>query len=805
MAQSHAAPRPPRGDGNERKEGADCNDASLMKNEIIIDEHHSRNGGAIIDAPNNIIPVQKINNKIMEENNQPPSLESSTDDGDAVMEDVAASGKPPSGGEDHVEGDTTTTAIRSYGAITAASKDDAACIDSKSDGAPAKPLALNLQSPPVGGDDAAVVDARQQNILSSIQHRRQLLAWVRESRIACEQSRNNVTSGTKMSFVAAILDDHAKEVEDTNTSPSGRTTSSTTDEVADYKKVAKLANSALALQRKKSSTAISENVAQRELRRGYSIGKRMSAAVSTLNNSGNVGGWTSSTDCSISADAASSSSAVPPNNVTSSTAMTNNTKSSQNKPVFPPSVGKHFDPTTTAQSSLSKVAAEKLLKKARKRASNIKKSGVVCLDESSNTFAAALPTNANAISAHNSTPCWTLSASAVRLRDRRDELAKELKKLLINQHRSNSGEKRKADEAAEATAAACEKSPFTSHKRPKDARAKATQSSLTKLLSLSEMGNAKEAPRLPPRRMTQWDCILEEMRWMASDFIEERKWKVACGKLLSSSVKQYVEDQKLVAKSAKGKSKSTPNTADDKSIATETPSSSIATSTKPTMIVDTKFNNRRKLSISDSNPLYVDPSNEDVELSRKISQLLSLTVSDHWDVVLSKGVFPLTDDSYKVGYERFRKVTGELLGETSEVRLQSSINDLTPIAQPAFPELNFDDISKKLNESVKYAFSLKAKTNDALEKERVLQKYRKSFTHGVDLSYSQIKAVHFIESVWGSREETSVAALIGGDVGRGKTIACCSILWKNRFTGPQLILCSPALLVSSPQQLVFLC
>ena len=872
MAQSSA---PLGGSSPPGKADDEQHNVNLIKNEsaILVGEHHQHgNGAAIIEPSNNnsIVPLQKINNPLLmeeeeeEDNNQPPSLESSADDGDAVMTDAAtsSSGKPLSseGGENHVERlrDNNNAAVVDAAASSTNSNNN--------EGVPMNnPLATtnaaaapavapnNLQSPSdidiggakVGGDDDDNGDARQQKILASIQHRRQLLAWVREGRIACEQSRNNVSNGTKKGFVAVLLDEHAKEVAGntnsttqqqdgaaaaTKTSSSGGTAASTSatttsaDEIANYKKIAKLANSAIVLHRKKSTSTITENAtAQRDLRRGSNIGKRMSAAVTTLNNFGNVRGW-ASTDTSTSGDKSSSlSGAVLPKNVTSTaSSMTsaNNAKSSSpNRATFPPSsVGKQInsslDVAPTSSSLSSKIVTEKLSKKARKRASSVKKTGASNAIDGSSNHAAGGSANAVNSAADNTNQYLTLSASAVRLRDRRDELARKLSNLLQTQHISSSsssscggdggGEKRKADDVGEI-------SPFTPRKRTKDLRrTKVTQSSLTKLSSLSEMGKAKEASRLPPRRMTQWDCVLEEMRWMASDFIEERKWKVACGKSLSSSVKQHIDGQKLAAKAAaKGKSKNTPNKSEDTSSAvTETPSSlSKPISTKTTKSVDSKSSDRRKMSISDSNPLYVDPSNDDVEHSRKISQLLSLTVSDHWDVTLSKGAFPPTDDSYMAGYERFRKVRRELLGETSEISVQSSScdNGSTPPAPPTFQELEFDDISKKMQESVKAINSLRAKTEDTLSKERALQKYRKSLTCGVDLSNAQLKAVHFIESIWGAREEMSIAAVLGGNVGIGKTIAGCSTLLKNRHDGPQLVLCSPASLVSIPHGWMVLC
>ena len=47
-----------------------------------------------------------------------------------------------------------------------------------------------------------------------------------------------------------------------------------------------------------------------------------------------------------------------------------------------------------------------------------------------------------------------------------------------------------------------------------------------------------QPPRLPPRTKTTWDCVLEEMKWMAIDFHEERKWKVALGKSISNDIQK---------------------------------------------------------------------------------------------------------------------------------------------------------------------------------------------------------------------------------------------------------------------------
>lgn len=44
--------------------------------------------------------------------------------------------------------------------------------------------------------------------------------------------------------------------------------------------------------------------------------------------------------------------------------------------------------------------------------------------------------------------------------------------------------------------------------------------------------SAKRLPRVqePPRQKAHWDYLLEEMTWLAADFIQERKWKKAAAK-----------------------------------------------------------------------------------------------------------------------------------------------------------------------------------------------------------------------------------------------------------------------------------
>jgi hypothetical protein len=57
--------------------------------------------------------------------------------------------------------------------------------------------------------------------------------------------------------------------------------------------------------------------------------------------------------------------------------------------------------------------------------------------------------------------------------------------------------------------------------------------------------NVKVAER--PRAVTGWDQVLDEMRWMAADFHQERMWKRAVARLQSSAVQVKDKAKGLVA------------------------------------------------------------------------------------------------------------------------------------------------------------------------------------------------------------------------------------------------------------------
>ncbi|KAK7474437.1 hypothetical protein BaRGS_00034320 [Batillaria attramentaria] len=57
--------------------------------------------------------------------------------------------------------------------------------------------------------------------------------------------------------------------------------------------------------------------------------------------------------------------------------------------------------------------------------------------------------------------------------------------------------------------------------------------------------SSRRLPRVqePPRQKAHWDYLLEEMTWLAADFVQERKWKKAAARKLARMVNNYFKEQ----------------------------------------------------------------------------------------------------------------------------------------------------------------------------------------------------------------------------------------------------------------------
>jgi E1A-binding protein p400 len=85
-------------------------------------------------------------------------------------------------------------------------------------------------------------------------------------------------------------------------------------------------------------------------------------------------------------------------------------------------------------------------------------------------------------------------------------------------------------------------------------RAKHDASILNRIMQLRRDGlwSIKRLPKLvePQRPKSHWDFLLDEMMWMSTDFIQERKWKKNVSRKLASAVQKYFKEKEASAEMA---------------------------------------------------------------------------------------------------------------------------------------------------------------------------------------------------------------------------------------------------------------
>lgn len=353
---------------------------------------------------------------------------------------------------------------------------------------------------------------------------------------------------------------------------------------------------------------------------------------------------------------------------------------------------------------------------------------------------------------------------AMALRERRKSIRQKLA-VIMNERQTQIERKSRDSLGSEADARSASASPQ-----------RQTRAKLTAMV----VGPGR-APHLPRRRKTQWDYLLEEMRWTATDFIEERKWKESTARTLGQAI--------ILPKDTLA-----PSTNDEEM---EDVSDS-----------ETKSNCAKDGSENEETPhrrLYIDVSVEHEQLARKVAKIVSSMVSELSGSVIDNGAFAESDEEYTKALRRHEETRKRLEGDESQTASDKAEN----IGMPA-------DEAKENTEEEKPRQVASDKATDHLERERIfndisglvenlLAKAKKPAAKSkntptiakapgipVSLSTAETAAVNSIEDNWARLQ---AGAVVSGPFAAGKTIAACTLLWKHRLDGPQLLICSPASMV----------
>jgi hypothetical protein len=311
-------------------------------------------------------------------------------------------------------------------------------------------------------------------------------------------------------------------------------------------------------------------------------------------------------------------------------------------------------------------------------------------------------------------------------------------------------------------------------------------------------------PHLPGRRKTHWDYLLDEMRWTATDFIEERKWKASTARTIGKAIlspKETLAMQQTRTSDGLRVDQAQAHAPKSSGSSDEEMDDTSPLETKAGKATEGKHIERRP---------YVDVSSEHDDSARKAARIISNMVSELSASIIDAGAFAQSDDGYRKALERHRQVRKQLEGDGAT---SNAMENVSPKTEPT----GNDPVSKQIVEEKHQAEISPDKEGNSSEREKMFQGISDQVENLIDkvkkngvkpknqativkmpglqvsLSTAQAKTMDSIEDYWTRLE---AGAVLSGPFAAGKTIVACTILWNHRSSGPQLLVCSPASMVS---------
>jgi HSA len=289
---------------------------------------------------------------------------------------------------------------------------------------------------------------------------------------------------------------------------------------------------------------------------------------------------------------------------------------------------------------------------------------------------------------------------------------------------------------------------------------------------------------LPHRRRTHWDNILEEMKWLATDYIEERKWKIAAARSLGASAMEPG------ANSAKPASERATN--DNfvvAQVSTRNGDSSDATP-KPDSSVPIPMPSLAKAYSDAKSPaddLFTTPSNDDNTSRKAAAKTISMKVQEYGCVKGGDGSVSMTRSNETASGSRESQYTQSAVVkpffQTSEGRGATDMgmngNEGTHNSAPEIPQSKPGSFAR-ISDAIQ-ALLEKINRPDAKSKRKHGEDGRK-----MSLLPEQQEVIDFIEDKWSN----GAGAILKGSRASGKTISVCALLRRRQEEGPHLVVCS---------------
>jgi HSA len=296
-------------------------------------------------------------------------------------------------------------------------------------------------------------------------------------------------------------------------------------------------------------------------------------------------------------------------------------------------------------------------------------------------------------------------------------------------------------------------------------------------------------PGLPPRRQTHWDVVLEEMRWMATDFWEERKWKLATARVLARQIANDAqqkhahlilpESPRLSATEAPPPQKE-PMVPNLDTLSTEVipmirNGNTVSSLSSSLLVVELDS----KTSTLGQN--FHVLSAEDECNARTVAKQISLLVSTA--VMASNTASLLIPTSALTEYQKSVWTDGSEMVPATTSSLPSIQSSQTTVDTTLDVTAEKAEMFLRASNRVDSVMHLLA--NQANDAKKVLDGTEE--LSGIHLSTVQKEAVEVIEDRW---HRIGIGAVLHGSLASGKTVAACALLCRHRRNGPQLLVCS---------------
>jgi hypothetical protein len=318
---------------------------------------------------------------------------------------------------------------------------------------------------------------------------------------------------------------------------------------------------------------------------------------------------------------------------------------------------------------------------------------------------------------------------------------------------------------------------------------------------------------LPRRRRTHWDNVLQEMSWLASDFIEERKWKMSSSRLVSSKIPQHAQsilraNTIKTTSAAEQGNKKEPSTTTNVVSPVEPKNQSTKEEEELSDIEEAGTKSVAdeeedvKTKTDKKKYAYTVPSSDDEEFAKCCGRIISSMVLDLNYAIKKGGAIESTDKYHEEALKHFMKIRAEHKRQLAESRNVAALDESKPPSNET--EKDSDNGSKmEIDEEKKVETSFEEITEKvALVHKTCKSRYKstmKEFANAlksrkINFNPIQKDMIDFVDKLW-TANPCSGAMILGPAIS-GKTFAAATLLWKHRTMGPQLLICPPKGVVS---------